>query len=381
MQTGVSAELDLVFACDCTGSMASYIESAKQNIKHIIERIQASEKADVRFALVSYRDHTDDYTAKKFDFTTSVKTAKQYVDTMAAAGGGDTPEAVADAMFDVLEMPYRKSATKICVIIADAPPHGLGFGSDNFAEGSKNGHDPVTIAHKLADRGVIVYCIGVEPVLSQSIFAPDFFKAVSKITGGRYLALGNAKILPDVIVGGATEEIKLEKLRDEIEKESEKVRSEAKTKGEAEPAAEAMMAQVTSNLQARGVQTDALKVDDIGGGEAETAASKMITGCKNLKQARDGLRKMPPEPRQGHMQRGMHPGAPLLPSSITSARAPPSGGPVLPSSASSASAPSPAYAPSAPYASNPSYASQSSAVVNESISYEQVARVMARKKN
>ncbi len=42
---------------DCTGSMASYIESARNNIRAIVEEIVISEKSDIRMALVEYRDH------------------------------------------------------------------------------------------------------------------------------------------------------------------------------------------------------------------------------------------------------------------------------------------------------------------------------------
>ena len=42
---------------DCTSSMGSYIDSAKENIRSIVEEIVVSEKSDVRLALVEYRDH------------------------------------------------------------------------------------------------------------------------------------------------------------------------------------------------------------------------------------------------------------------------------------------------------------------------------------
>lgn len=42
---------------DCTGSMGSYIESATQNIRAIVEEIVTSEKSDIHLALVEYRDH------------------------------------------------------------------------------------------------------------------------------------------------------------------------------------------------------------------------------------------------------------------------------------------------------------------------------------
>lgn len=49
--------LDLAFAMDCTGSMGSYIESARENIRSIVEEIVTSEKSDIQLALVEYRDH------------------------------------------------------------------------------------------------------------------------------------------------------------------------------------------------------------------------------------------------------------------------------------------------------------------------------------
>ncbi len=42
---------------DCTGSMGMYINSAKENIRAIVEEIIVSEKSDIRLALVEYRDH------------------------------------------------------------------------------------------------------------------------------------------------------------------------------------------------------------------------------------------------------------------------------------------------------------------------------------
>ena len=51
------------------------------------------------------------------------------------APGGDTPEAVADALHQVKKLQWRNDSTKICVFIADAPPHGLSRGGDHFPNG------------------------------------------------------------------------------------------------------------------------------------------------------------------------------------------------------------------------------------------------------
>lgn len=51
---------------------------------------------------------------------------------MSASGGGDGPEAVADGLYEVLHMDWRDEAAKVGVLIADAPPHGLGESGDGF---------------------------------------------------------------------------------------------------------------------------------------------------------------------------------------------------------------------------------------------------------
>jgi hypothetical protein len=43
-----------------------------------------------------------------------------------ASGGGDGPEAVTAALFEALNMEWREEASKMVVLIADAPPHGIG---------------------------------------------------------------------------------------------------------------------------------------------------------------------------------------------------------------------------------------------------------------
>jgi hypothetical protein len=52
--------------------------------------------------------------------------------------GGDTPEAVADALHAVLKLSWRPEAVKICVLISDAPPHGLVSSGDEFPEGENH---------------------------------------------------------------------------------------------------------------------------------------------------------------------------------------------------------------------------------------------------
>eukprot|EP00004_Rigifila_ramosa_P011172 TRINITY_DN2363_c0_g1_i1.p1 TRINITY_DN2363_c0_g1~~TRINITY_DN2363_c0_g1_i1.p1 ORF type:complete len:386 (-),score=92.79 TRINITY_DN2363_c0_g1_i1:29-1099(-) len=220
-------ELDIVFACDCTGSMGAYIEQCKQKIRDISEEIMSVEKCNLQFALVAYRDHPPQeqtYITQVHQFTPSVSQMKRYVDTMSAAGGGDGPEAVSAALGDVLALPWRKTATKICIFIADAPPHGLGNSGDGFPNGI--GPDPIATTHALAAQGVSFYCVAVEPNLGQYEQGRTFFKFLADTTGGRYITLGSAHLLPKLIVGGVIEQLSMDKLLSEVEEERQRMEAE-----------------------------------------------------------------------------------------------------------------------------------------------------------
>merc|ERR1712137_400401 len=120
-----TSKLDLVFTFDCTGSMGSYIQSAKQNMELIARRLSDAEGYDLRFGLVAYRDHPPQdqtFVTKAFPFSSSVAEMQAHLRTLSAQGGGDGPEAVAAALHTTLNMDWREDATKICILIADAPP-------------------------------------------------------------------------------------------------------------------------------------------------------------------------------------------------------------------------------------------------------------------
>merc|ERR1719498_469988 len=95
---GGIAELDLVFAFDCTGSMGQYLSQAQSSINDIAERIIVSEHASVRMALVAYRDNPPQektFSTRVHDFTTSIDEMKRNLMQYTAQGGGDGPECVA----------------------------------------------------------------------------------------------------------------------------------------------------------------------------------------------------------------------------------------------------------------------------------------------
>lgn len=303
------------------------------------------------------------YAVKVFPFTTSIKEAKQNVGTMKADGGGDGPESLADGIHAVTQCDFRKDAIKIVVLISDAPPHGLGDHGDGFPDGCPCGHDPhALVADAFRSREIVVYSVGCEPAIQGN--TAMLLRAWSKMTGGRYVPLGNAAALGSLIIGGAKEELELDKLATLIDEECVRVREEGTSKGVVLDDAE-VFAQVTSKLQSRGVQTRQVRVDDVTGSESADAAKSRdefigrIAQCKTLAEVRALLATAPAPLRQS-----------------ASAGRPPRGMVYPMASATSASSFASA-SPAAP--SGGGWASQRVEEAHDSISYGQVERLMGRK--
>ncbi len=96
------------------------------------------------------------------------------------------------------------------VFVTDAPPHGLPTIVGDGKPPKWDQHDPIKISKKFHSEQVILYSVGCEPLLSSSKGAREFYEGLAIMTGGRYISLENSTILPDIIVGGVTEELELE---------------------------------------------------------------------------------------------------------------------------------------------------------------------------
>jgi hypothetical protein len=92
---------------------------------------------------------------------------KGWLEQCQAFGGGDVPEAVADGLHVTLKLSWRAESTKICILIADAPPHGLAPSGDGFPNGCPDGLDPVVIVREMAKKSITLYTVGVEPPIGK----------------------------------------------------------------------------------------------------------------------------------------------------------------------------------------------------------------------
>ncbi len=119
--------VEVAFVLDTTGSMSGLIESAKRKIWSIATSIvEANPDAEVRMALVAYRDIGDEYVTRKFELTTDIQGLYAELLKFRANGGGDWPESVNEAL-DVaitqLNWSQGRQIDKIVFLVGDAPPH------------------------------------------------------------------------------------------------------------------------------------------------------------------------------------------------------------------------------------------------------------------
>ena len=170
--------IDVVFMIDSTSSMGDEIQMVKDNIRNIISEISQGQPApDVRYGIVTYRDRYDEYVTKSWPFTRDVQSISQALSSIVAAGGGDKPESVSEALYVTLHnMDWDTQArSKIVFLIGDAGP--------NNYPNSYKWEDELTFAQKNNISINTIACSGIWPAEEQ------VFNAISSGTNGQFAHL------------------------------------------------------------------------------------------------------------------------------------------------------------------------------------------------
>lgn len=224
-------QLDLCFMVDETGSMGPYIETVKQKILEIIHTIRVKELcSSLRIGLVSYRDHPPEETSfitKTFAFNEDADKIKEAIVSMYASGGGDGPEAVCDALYDITRLSWREKASKIVIWMGDAPPHGVEPSGDSWPQGCPDGKYWKTEAQRAYDKGILIYSVGCFPEIAGYQKAVDVYKEVAETTKGSFIPLEKAALLVSLITGVAESELEKLKIEEFVAQELQKIQAES----------------------------------------------------------------------------------------------------------------------------------------------------------
>lgn len=178
-QQGESPIIEVVFVLDTTGSMSGLIEGAKRKIWSIATNIiQAQQTPTIRMGLVGYRDRGDQYITVKHDLTEDVDSMYSSLMQLEAAGGGDGPESVNQALYEGIHlMPWSNDprALQIVFLVGDFPPH-MDYQDDV--------HYPIT-ARTAQQKGIIIntiQCGNHQPTTK-------VWQDIAKLGQGQYVAL------------------------------------------------------------------------------------------------------------------------------------------------------------------------------------------------
>ncbi len=151
--------VEVVFCLDTTGSMTGLIDAAKQKIWAISNQIASGRPTpQLKIGLVAYRDRGDEYITKIVPLTDDLDAIHGQLKTFVAAGGGDTPESVNQALDDSvnkIDWSTDKNTLRLIFLVGDAPPH-MDYASDVKY--------PVT-CKRAAERGIVINTVqcGADP--------------------------------------------------------------------------------------------------------------------------------------------------------------------------------------------------------------------------
>ena len=172
--------IEVCFVLDTTGSMGGLIEAAKQKIWSIANQIVKSKPSpELKIGLVAYRDRGDEYVTKPFPLTNDIDTVYAHLTQFVAAGGGDEPESVNEALavaVHKMEWSSDSHVLKIIFLVGDAPPHM------DYPDDVKY---PVT-CEEAATKGIIINSVQCGAIAETT---PDWQK-IAKLAEGRFIAIG-----------------------------------------------------------------------------------------------------------------------------------------------------------------------------------------------
>jgi Mg-chelatase subunit ChlD len=169
--------LDLVFLVDATGSMGDEIAKLKTSMRAMSQQIsQLPGQPDICYGLVAYRDRGDAFLTRTHDFTDDLGAFQNVLARVQAGGGGDTPEALNEALHETVHgLAWRSDAARLVVLVADAPPH-LDYGGPQY---------DVDMQAALA-KGIKLFAVGasgLDPI------GEYIYRQIAQYTAGRFVFL------------------------------------------------------------------------------------------------------------------------------------------------------------------------------------------------
>jgi hypothetical protein len=159
--------------------MGGLLRAAQDKIWSMCSQVAGGRPAPaLKVGLVAYRDRGDEYVTKRTDLSRDLDAIHQELLSLRAAGGGDPPESVNQALDDAvnrISWSDDKKTLKIIFLVGDAPPH-MDYKDDvKYPETCK----------KAVEKGIVINAVqcGNDPQCTKH------WKEIAEKGGGEYVAI------------------------------------------------------------------------------------------------------------------------------------------------------------------------------------------------
>lgn len=176
--------IDIAIVMDCTGSMQTWIDAAKDTAIEAFDEIRKQYTySTIRLGLICYRDIGDDERFIVSPLTENIESIQEVLKNVRAKGGNDTSEDVAGALEKTIDL-FKEGSNeynpvRIILLVTDAPAHGLRYHpitvGDRFPNGDPDGKDPYEQVRQLAFMGVDITIFRINDIVNMMI--EEFQKA------------------------------------------------------------------------------------------------------------------------------------------------------------------------------------------------------------
>ncbi|MGE3801565.1 MAG: VWA domain-containing protein [Candidatus Kapaibacterium sp.] len=173
--------IDVMFVMDATGSMGDELNYIKAELESVITRVKeklGEKEFTLRIGTNVYRDRGDAYVVNSTKFSENVDEILAFLRKQSAGGGGDTPEAVEEALADAIEGHEwsAEAQSRFLFLLLDAPPHY----TDDRLETMRS------LTMKAAAQGIRIIPVASSGIDKETEFLLRF---LSIHTGGTYVFL------------------------------------------------------------------------------------------------------------------------------------------------------------------------------------------------
>ncbi|CAG8635776.1 uncharacterized protein OCT59_003702 [Rhizophagus irregularis] len=158
----LSMKVDLCFVLDCSGSMAPFIDAAKDCILQVSNYVKnTNPNIKLRVGFCGYRDYYNkDKHLQVFDFTDNYENFTKYLHNhVLAISNDDDPEDVLGGLNAAVNLLNWISTTRVLLHIGDFPPHGRRFTNlrDKYPDGDPSGLTPETILKEMQSKNILYF--------------------------------------------------------------------------------------------------------------------------------------------------------------------------------------------------------------------------------